>query len=276
LAAALTAQQIEGCRRAGYLSPIPILSLDEVARYRCAMEELEERAAGLTVVQPQLHYAWAYELATHPRLLDTIGCVLGPDILVHSASIFSKGPRTRAHVDWHQDAAHLGQDVPAAVSAWVALTPSTAENGCLRVLPGSHSQGVMPYDHDPGPDKMLLSGLRVSEEIDETGAVDIVLGPGEAALLHINTLHGSSANLSPNKRIGFAIRYVAPYVRQSLSNNPVFVARGRDVHSHYPVRLEPPTATVEEGLPAQLAFSIAFTKQRTAELASLRDRREKQ
>ena len=133
------------------------------------------------------------------------------------------------------------------------------------------------YSDDPGnPDKMLLSGLKVSEEIDKTGAVDLVLRPGEAALLHINTIHGSSANLSPNKRIGFAIRYVAPYVKQSLSNNPVLVARGRDNHSHYPVRRLPPTATIEEGLPAHLAFSIAFTKQRMAELASLRDRRKKQ
>jgi non-heme Fe2+,alpha-ketoglutarate-dependent halogenase len=267
LGAALTDQQIEDYRRDGYLSPIPVLSPDEVARYRSAVEELEERIAGIADIsrlyQPQLHYAWAYELATHPRLLDAIECLLGPDILIHSASIFSKGPQTRAHVDWHQDAAYWGQDIPAAASAWVALTPSTAENGCLRVLPGSHTRGVVPYGDDPGnPEKMLLSGLKIREEIDEAGAVDIVLHPGQASLHHIDTIHGSSANLSPNKRIGFTIRYVAPYVRQALPTNPVFLARGRDVHNHYQIRLDPPTATVEEGLDAQLKFSATFAKQR--------------
>jgi ectoine hydroxylase-related dioxygenase (phytanoyl-CoA dioxygenase family) len=109
---------------------------------------------------------------------------------------------------------------------------------------------------------MLLSGLKVADAIDETGAVDIVLRPGEASLHHINTIHGSNANFSPNKRIRFAIRYVAPYVRQSVPNNPVLVARGRDVHNHYQIQLDSPIATVEEGLPAQLTFSIAFIKQR--------------
>lgn len=256
----LTEEQVARYHRDGYLAPIPALDPDQAARFLAAVEELEERVGGALeasrLVQPQLHYAWAYELATLPVILDAIESLLGPDFLVHSASIFSKGANSRDQVDWHQDGSYWDLSAPAVISAWVALTDSTPDNGCLRVVPGSHRQGLVPFtDHLNAPDRMLVSGLRTLDTIDEGAAVDVVLHPGEMSLHHVNTMHGSAPNTSATKRIGFAVRYVPPDVRQPNHDYEVLLARGRDDHHHYPTRSEPPTATIAEAVEDHIRYS---------------------
>ena len=65
--------------------------------------------------------------------------------------------------------------------------------------------------------------------VDEDATVDIVLGPGEMSFHHAKIVHGSHANLSPRARIGFAIRYISPAVRQSAgAEDSVMLVRGED------------------------------------------------
>ncbi len=255
----LSAKQIESYGRDGVLSPIPVLTPEETARYRAAVEDLESRLGGkpgpAAMTQPQLHFRWAFDLATHPAVLDSIEQILGPDILVHSASIFSKHPRTADFVSWHQDGYYWGLDAPRLASAWIALTGSTPANGCLRVVPGSHLHDRLPHEGRPGTENNLLaSGLEIAVEVDESQARDVVLAPGQMSLHHVHIVHGSSPNRSDGKRIGFAVRYVAPEVRQSLDHHQVVLARGRDIHGHYPLLLRPPGDDVENGLRAQAEF----------------------
>jgi ectoine hydroxylase-related dioxygenase (phytanoyl-CoA dioxygenase family) len=124
----------------------------------------------------------------------------------------------------------------------------------MRVLPGTHRQRLAHCErrHD---DNLLTSGLTVAGDIDQTAAVDLVLRAGEMSLHHVQIVHGSEANRSASKRIGFAIRYVAPDVNQALEHHVVVLARGRDAHHHYELLDEAPTGSIAEGVAAQAAFA---------------------
>lgn len=261
----LTRQEIERYERDGVLFPFPALTVPEAAHYRGRLEALEARLGGrfapMQVVQPQLHFRWAYDLALHPRVLAPVRDVLGPDVIVHSASIFCKHPDGETYVAWHQDGHYWRLSEPRLVSAWVALSPSTAESGCMRVVPGSHRERL-PHAERPDADNMLASGLEVAVDVDDASAVDVALRPGEMSLHHERIVHGSEPNRSADKRIGFAIRYVAPDVVQGLAHHAVILASGRDVHGHYEHLAHPPDDDMEDGLARQRLFAEATRRRR--------------
>jgi non-heme Fe2+,alpha-ketoglutarate-dependent halogenase len=261
----LAPRQVKLYERDGFLFPIAVLSADEVLQYRAALEELETQLGNILkpaeVVQPHLHFRWAYDLATHPEVLDVVEAIIGPNILVHTTSIFCKYPHDPAYVSWHQDGYYWRLSAPRLVSAWIALSDSHPENGCMRVLPGTHRQRLTHYERRDD-DNLLASGLTVAGNIDQTAAVDLVLRAGEMSLHHVNIVHGSEANRSTSKRIGFAIRYVAPDVSQALEHHPVVLARGQDDYHHYTLLEEPPTGNVEAAIVAQAAFARQLYKRR--------------
>ena len=248
-------EQVEQYERDGLLFPLLVLSPDEVSRFRAAFEHLEARLGGRPqhrqLIQLQLCYRWAYDLATHPAILDVVEMMIGPDILVHSTSIFPKYPREPEQILWHQDAYYWGLSVPRLISAWVALTESNVANGCLRVVTGTHGQAVLPHQQSSSSMKTRLS-LEVAVKVDETRATNVVLGAGEMSLHHPYIVHGSCPNRTDEKRIGFAIRFVAPQVRQSLPHHPVILARGRDTYKYFEQLKEPPPDNIDEGIAAQI------------------------
>jgi len=99
--------------------------------------------------------------------------------------------------------------------AWIALTPSTRANGCMRVASGSHGEQLTHTDtfHK---DNLLSRGQEINVEVDEKDAVDLELSPGQMSLHHVRIIHGSNPNPTKTRRVGFAIRYIAATVRQSL------------------------------------------------------------
>ena len=256
----LTTSQLETFARDGALFPVSVLAAAEVSRYRAAFERLRARLGGspkpAQMSQPQLHYRWAYDLATHPAVLDAVEPLLGPDILVHSASIFAKRAHDPGFVSWHQDGFYWRLSEPCLVSAWVALSDSHAANGCMRVLPGTHTAEV-PHGEAAGQaHNMLASGLHVMEELDEARAVDVELRAGEMSLHHLNLIHASNPNRSPDERIGFAIRYTVPGVRQALRHHAVVPARGAAAGSDFELLAQPPSDDLEAGLAAQREFLL--------------------
>jgi ectoine hydroxylase-related dioxygenase (phytanoyl-CoA dioxygenase family) len=203
--------------------------------------------------QCHLHFRWAHELATRPAVLDVVEELIGPDILVHTTSLFRKRPRDPAFIPWHQDAHGWRLDDPRLVTAWIALTESTVENGCMRVLPGTHRERL-PHEVGAHPDGMLQTpGLDLSR-VDESRAVDLVLEPGEMSLHHADLVHGSRENRSDGPRIGFAVRYVSPSVSQERPHHAVVLARGHDAYGHYELLDRPPPSGFEAGLAAHTAF----------------------
>lgn len=217
---------VDRYERNGYVFPIPILNSAEADELRqnvislqAAVNRPVERLPG-----PHIFFPWAFEAAMRPNLLDQVESILGPDILLWGTLILSKNPDSGSFVPWHQDSAYTAfLNGSRSLTAWVALTPATTQNGCMRVIPGSHHR-QLPFTSTQRPGDMLSRGLEVTAEIDEDAAVDLTLHTGEASL-HDNALvHGSNPNRSALPRTGFIARYATPAMRQP--DYPVHYARG--------------------------------------------------
>jgi hypothetical protein len=251
---ALGPSAIAQYERDGYYFPVPVLSAGEARRYRERLERVEDELGGplrgIYRVKPHLLLTWLAELVRHPAILDAIEDVIGPDILCWNTSFFTKEARSPGFVSWHQDATYWGLSEPDVVTAWVGFTESTPANGNMRVIPGSHRTQV-PHADTFHPDNLLSRGQEITVEVDESRAADIVLRPGEMSLHHVLIVHGSGANDSGDRRIGFAIRYIPTRVRQIAGpRDSATLVRGRDTFGHF--ELEPhPEADLD---PAMLAL----------------------
>ena len=238
----LTPDQVESYHRDGLLFPLAALSAAEVEYFGTCHDELDHRLGGRpTAVEKgdrHLDIKWICDLATHPRVLDAVEDIIGPDILIHSSTIFTKYAHDEKFVSWHQDSHYWGLSEPRLVSAWIALTDSTVDNGCLRVLPGTHTR-AFKHVEEPQQTNILTRGHTVSDTLDVDDAIDIVLQAGQMSFHHANLLHGSNPNTSSGPRIGVAVRYAATAVTQKKSHIPVILARGRDEYHHYQLQQPP-------------------------------------
>jgi ectoine hydroxylase-related dioxygenase (phytanoyl-CoA dioxygenase family) len=218
----LEVSQIEAYARDGVVYPIEVLSTLSAARYRTQFEKLEPevghpvRYAAMT----HLYFRWAFELAVEPNILEAVEAVVGPELLIQSTLILCKYPHDESFVTWHQDFNYANETSSPTVSAWIALSDSNRESGCLRAIPGSQTAGVLPHKAA----KIKNNILTYSLDVDESTAIDIELKTGEMSLHQPGLVHGSLPNRSQDKRIGFIVRYVTPGF--SNNDNPVVRARG--------------------------------------------------
>lgn len=234
----LTPEQIERYRNEGFLCPIPVLDADELRRAQQGFAALEERLGPVKRFDSAHRYFdWAYDLATHPRVADAVESLLGPDLLVCGTLIFAKYPHDPGFVSWHQDSVYSKWHLTPTTSAWIALSPSTSDNGCMRVIPGSHRDGLLRHSELRREGNMLRRGEEIEVEVDESLAHDLVLQPGEMSLHESNIIHGSRPNRSATQRIGFIVRFVTPAYRQP-SPGPVLRVRGNGDCSHFEVMAE--------------------------------------
>ena len=217
-------------RRDGFLAPVPVLSSAEAAMYRRALDDLES-AIGRRSRFPNihLHFPWAFDLATHPAVLDLVEEILGPDVIAWGSLILKKPPDNESMVPWHQDGAYRPGIRPGtSLSAWIALSDSRAEHGCLRVIPGSH-HALLRHGEVGRRATMLNRGQEIVEAIREKDAVDVELRAGEMSLHDLNTIHSSAPNRSTSDRIGFIIRYAMPQAEPPAG--PPVVVRGTGMTS---------------------------------------------
>jgi non-haem Fe2+, alpha-ketoglutarate-dependent halogenase len=231
-------------RNDGILFPIPVLRAEEVKRYRAACEKLELELGGrprtVEVRQMHLHMTWAYELATHPRVLDAVETILGHHLLVWSTELFTKHPGDGISIGWHRDEDYTGFDPNLSTTAWIALSPSMPQNGCLQVVLGSHD--------DVSADILAGSSIDNTEQLEpEVRRVHVTLQAGEMSLHDGRLLHGSTINSSNDKRIGFAVRYVSPAAKPIHGCPPALLARGSDEHRHFRI-VSPPAVESDEAL----------------------------
>ena len=239
----LTAAEVAAYRRDGYHFPVRAFSTEEALRYRAALEA-HEQAAGAPLqgkwrVKTHLLFTWADAIVHHPDVLDAVEDIVGPDILCWTTNFFIKEPRSAGFVSWHQDAAYWGLDPDEVVTAWVALTPSNALSGCMKVIPGSHQQAHIPHVETYAENNMLTRGQEVAVAVDEASAVSLMLQPGEMSLHDIKLVHGSAPNASDDRRIGLAIRYLPTHVRQTKLRDSAMLVRGVDRHGHFDLEPRP-------------------------------------
>ena len=255
----LSRQQLDLYERDGIVFPIKVFSGDEAALFRGELETIASHCGGASPKRfDSLHlfFDWAYRLATRDALLNAVEDVLGEDILIDGTLVFYKPPKDSSYVSWHQDSVYSGWHLTPTISAWIALTASHAANGCMRVIPGSHKQGLLEHDNvRDDPNLLNKRGERIAMDVDESQAVDVVLQPGEMSLHHNTIIHGSNPNLSDEARIGFIVRFVTNQI--ASRDRPLLRVRGKADCSHLSLA-EPPTEMDQHAaISAWRAFSRA-------------------
>ena len=219
----------------GFIDGISLLNADEVVQHRGHLEKAER------VLGHSLHYVnkvhtvlrSAYELATAPTLVNQVEEILGPNILLYDVTYIIKEPGSPKFVSFHQDLTYWGFDGTEQVSAWLALSPATPESGCMRMIPGSHQQGLKEQVIGEDPDNVLHLSQTI-EDVNEDDAVFSTLNPGEFSLHHGWTIHSSGPNCSPDRRIGLNIQYISPRLKQTKSDSDsAMLIRGNDPFGHF-------------------------------------------
>jgi ectoine hydroxylase-related dioxygenase (phytanoyl-CoA dioxygenase family) len=213
----LTPEQVARYREHGYLLPLRAMSEEEAVALLARIDAVTPAdVADLPhpwYYKAYLLFTWLDALVRDPRILTPVKDILGPDVTVMSADIWRKVPGEARHISWHQDASYWSLEPLEILTAWIALTPATRENGCMRFAPGSHKQRVA-HRNTFAADNMLSHGQTAELEIDEVGTVDDVLAPGEMSLHHALLVHASGPNGTSAPRVGLAIRYLPGDVRQ--------------------------------------------------------------
>jgi hypothetical protein len=246
---ALTQAQVDSYRRDGFLFPIPALSPDEVVACLAGLARLEA-SLGCPVAEADVkwrshayaHSPWFNDLIRHPRILDAIEDVIGPDILVWTSTFFIKEPHSPTYAAWHQDGTYFGLEPHEQVCAWVALTDATAEAGCMEQLsfhgaPRQYRHAALGIAHS-----INRAGQTITEPFDDSAPVAMALPAGSFSLHHELAVHRSAANRAAHRRVGIGLNYIPTHVRV---NGPVrmkaMLVRGEDRYGHFEL-IDPPSA----------------------------------
>ena len=243
MAKRLSTEAVAQYRRDGFHFPVRVLSAQEARSYRDRLEAAE-RAAGGPLAGDRRHkvhllYTWANELARHPTILDAVEDVIGPDILCWSTTFFTKEAQSSAFVSWHQDATYWGLSTDDVITAWVAFADAPVESGAMKFWPGSHLKNQLEHRDTFDQNNLLTRGQEIAVDVPAGAGVDVTLRAGQMSLHHVLLVHGSGPNTTDDRRIGFAIRYIPPHVRQLKVRDSAMLVRGRDTHGNFDMEPEP-------------------------------------
>ena len=229
----------------GYYAPVPVMTRTEAAALRRKLEAFEGSGGsmqGPVRHKPHLLFTWLNDLIRHPRILDAVEDVIGPDILVWTSTFFIKEPQSPTFAAWHQDGTYFGLEPHEQVCAWVALTDASAEAGCMEQL--SSRGAPRQYRHAPLglAHSINRAGQTIMEPLDEAAPVAMALRAGEFSLHHELAVHRSAPNNASHRRVGIGLNYIPPHVRV---NGPVrlkaMLVRGEDRYGHFDL-VDPPAA----------------------------------
>ena len=238
----LTDAQIAQFETDGYVFPLDCLAPDEAAEIR-AKFEAHEREHGTGSYQnirikSHLAFPWLLDLTRHPKILDAVEDLIGPDILIYLCTLWFKDANDPRFVSWHQDSAYYGLDPHDVVTMWIGLTESTREKGCVRVMPGTHRGPDQSHIETYDPKNFLSRGQTI-EAMDDSVAVDMELDAGQFSLHHERLVHGSAANSTDQRRMGLSVVYMPPYTRCVVGRRTALLVRGTDRDGHWDADPEP-------------------------------------
>jgi hypothetical protein len=268
----LTSEQMAGYEELGFVHSVQILTPEEVRYYRDHVEKTWSALGGRVTRADGLHlfFCWAWDLATHPRLLDCLEDLLGPVILLRHTRIFYKYAQSAAWVGWHQDGYTERLSDAQVPAIWLGLTDATVENGCLRVVPRSHRLGMLSHwsrrtrddlassgmsDREPGSaagdeHELSVKLAKIPEGLD--APFDVVMKAGEMSFHHPLALHGSNPNVSAWPRIGLSATYSTPGLHRN--GTAVALVRGSvGPEPWFPLSSKPADLPLEEAVAAYRA-----------------------
>jgi phytanoyl-CoA hydroxylase len=232
-------------RRDGHLIVRGVVSPDEVGEL---LRHVEQDMAGVELRIHMLHRELAIHerFLLHPRVLDVVQGLIGPDVLALQTMLFVKQPGSEGQ-GYHQDSYHIITQPDTLIGAWIALDRADEENGCVWITPGSQDEPVYPdVDESAGhggdwqlADMRAVAGADDPDEARNGLApvaakyagreVPAVLEPGDAVFFGGHVLHRSHANRSATRsRRSFVAHYcnARSHVPWEGGNGSHILARG--------------------------------------------------
>ena len=251
-----TRHDIGDYRDSGFAAPLIAMPADDAALALARLEAVDVDLPHPWYYKSYLLFTWMNRLVRQPAILDAVERLTGPDIMVMSADIWTKPARDARHISFHQDAGYWNLDPLDIVTAWVALTPATSANGCMRFLPGSHRLGRVVHDERLGADNMLSHGQTVRIDTATWPVYDNELRPGTMSLHHALLVHGSGPNTTERPRTGICIRYLPGRIRWT-GGPPVSAMPVRGRHEGNLVLEQPPSSDLSREAVRQHARLLA-------------------
>jgi len=227
--------------RLGYVAPIRIISKEDAAACRAELETFERAhpdKVGLIDMKANLLFRWIDRLTRNETLMRAVEPLIGPNVLCENVGFRNKAPDNKTYVSWHQDTVYLKFE-PRIITCWLALTPATVENGCLKIIPGSHKWGDMPHKEKVDPYSMLTRGHYVSTEFDTSNATYVTLEAGEGLLIDTAVLHASEPNLTKDRRMGMLIDMVPASGKKLNGRESAMLVHGHDRWGHFDHEVPP-------------------------------------
>ena len=241
----LSESQINKYQEDGYLIPNFRLSKRTLNEIKSAHAQLIERHPEYVDYCPAIlpHDRSFVKFACNNGILNMVAQIIGEDIALWNSSFFAKPARVGSTTPWHQDGEYWPMRPLATCTVWIAVDDSTKNNGCLRVIRGSHKQmRVRKHVTNDAPGLALNEELP-SSEVDQNKAVDLILEAGQISLHDVFLVHGSEPNRSANSRRGLTLRFMptTSHYDRDIENRldkkfglvshlrrPVFLMRGID------------------------------------------------
>ena len=233
----LSDQQINFYNDKGYVAPIDVLSIQEANEIRKEIELIEKKwpnaLEGLGRNYVHMISPIFNKVCLNNKILDAVESLIGKNILICGTTLFIKNAKEKGFVSFHQDAKYIGLEPHNWVTAWIAVTDSNEENGCMRMWSGSHKGNLKDHEQKFDEGNLLTRGQTIKNvPIEETDP--IVLKAGQMSLHHPTVIHGSGLNKSKDRRIGFVVQsYIGSNVDQVLGKIYVQKARGEDTHKFH-------------------------------------------
>jgi hypothetical protein len=170
------------------------------------------------------------------EVLDLVEPITGPDIALFSSHFICKPKGDGKRVPWHEDSAYWRNRVTPMeiVTLWLAIDPSTPENGGMSVIPRTHREahaGYSDYEAVDATQNVFVNEI-IKPQRDESRAVPCILQPNQASLHDARIMHGSPANTSSIRRCGYTMRYMSSACRlteEQRDYHQIYLARGRDL-----------------------------------------------
>ena len=237
----VTAENVRQYEREGYTLCLQVLSPAELRSFTETINQyvVQETAHGRRpehLDAPHIADPRFLKLCAHPSILDAVEPFIGPNIVLFASQIICKAKGDGLEVPWHQDGIYWDLEPMNVITLWLAIDESTVENGCMRVVPGTHTRGPIEHVEIENPQTKVLHRGIPAREFDASKWVDCVLPPGGASFHAPYLIHGSAPNRSTKRRCGYTMRLMPPETKllrdgplaKWFANHPIYLLRGRD------------------------------------------------
>ncbi|MBW7452955.1 phytanoyl-CoA dioxygenase family protein [Paenibacillus sepulcri] len=232
----LSKEQVDYYQENGYLlhnkqlfSPEKMRTLTEIFE-----EQLAQKGSKLSdeLDTPHFRDERLLDYLLSDEVLDLVEPIIGPNIGLWSSHFICKDPVVGRPTPWHEDSTYWKGRLSSfdkIITVWLAIDRSWKENGCMRVIPGTHRNGFSEYEDIDAAKNLFATQIK---NVDESEAVYFELEQGECSLHDSRIIHGAEANKSPYRRCGYTMRYFSTEAKVVPEKNPgfkVWLARGKNI-----------------------------------------------